>query len=153
MLGLKVSAILAACAYMVVAVPTTDHHGGSMHVVRKLKCPPGDFWWPAKRICLVNRGRLASVINKTPRRSKCPKEWFYKSSEKYCVPRMKRYMKNPTCVRGYTLESDTFLCKPAAASTSTGRGRGRPPGRKKKHISKDDIDYDPSSSKPFVSLH
>ncbi|EUC55632.1 hypothetical protein RSOL_125660, partial [Rhizoctonia solani AG-3 Rhs1AP] len=100
MLGLKVSAVLAACASMVAAVPTYKQTDA---------CGYNYFWFAPKGVCLWNGTKDKCD---PPAQQNCGKNWYWHKSNKYCVPPTSSYG-NAECNDGWNWDDSKYSCVPA----------------------------------------
>ncbi|KDN40910.1 hypothetical protein RSAG8_07778, partial [Rhizoctonia solani AG-8 WAC10335] len=100
MLGIKVSAVLAACASVAVAVPTHKHDS----------CRHNHFWFAPKGHCLqIGYG---DRYNPPPQQN-CGRNWYWHKSYKYCVPSGPSYG-DAGCGDGWNWDNGRYSCVPAA---------------------------------------
>ncbi|KDN37493.1 hypothetical protein RSAG8_10155, partial [Rhizoctonia solani AG-8 WAC10335] len=111
MLGLKVSAILAACIYMVAgARPPSRHVASSSRPAPDLPdCPDGQWFWEAKRICLPRLESTPGPILNPPNGGICRQMWYWHVNG-YCAP-LSPSNNTYRCPRGYRLNPSNFLCE------------------------------------------
>ncbi|KDN43027.1 hypothetical protein RSAG8_06350, partial [Rhizoctonia solani AG-8 WAC10335] len=108
MLGLKVSAILAACIYTVAGVrPPSRHKALSSG---PLVCPSGEWYWAPKHVCLPILVTAPGPDPHFPNGGICRPEWYWHQSG-YCAP-LSPDRRARICPRGYKVNPSNFLCEP-----------------------------------------
>ncbi|CAE6523578.1 unnamed protein product [Rhizoctonia solani] len=119
MLGLKISAILAACAYIVVAVPpVTDSSAPTSTALPPgpHQCLENEWFWPAKSVCLLIQGADHIPI---PEGSVCPFAWYWHVDYNHCAPPGSSALSN-RCPNWYRFDKTRFICvRRPDAPTST----------------------------------
>ncbi|KAF8728451.1 hypothetical protein RHS02_07927, partial [Rhizoctonia solani] len=106
--GLKITAIAAVCASMVVAVPTHKNEDS---------CGHSSFWYGRKSVCLPNNDKDRCD---PPKDRDCGK-WYWNKKFKYCVPSSPTYG-DAGCSDGWKWDDEDDSCVPTYS-------RPTPPGQ------------------------
>ncbi|CAE6454754.1 unnamed protein product [Rhizoctonia solani] len=94
--GLKISAIIAACASMVVAVPTYKNNNS---------CDRDSFWYAPKSVCLPHGTK--DKCN-PPEDRECGK-WYWNKNLNYCAPSSPSYG-DAQCSDGWKWDDGEYSC-------------------------------------------
>ncbi|KAF8674592.1 Amidase [Rhizoctonia solani] len=103
MIGLKVTAILAACASVVVAVPTYKNNNS---------CDNNSFWYATKSICLPNGTK--DKCNPPANQNCGHGVWYWHKDFRQCVPSSPNYG-DVDCSNGWKWDDGKYSCVPAPA--------------------------------------
>ncbi|CAE6472693.1 unnamed protein product [Rhizoctonia solani] len=98
MLGLKISAILAACASVAAAIPTYKSNSS---------CGYNSFWYGPKSVCLPN----GTKDKCSPPANQSCGNWYWHKDLKYCVPASPDYG-DAGCSDGWKWDDGKYSCVP-----------------------------------------
>ncbi|CAE6438600.1 unnamed protein product [Rhizoctonia solani] len=93
MLGLKVSAILSACIYMVAVVHTAlGDIASSFQSPPDTQCPSDKWHWPDKDVCLPTVESVPESTGNPPYDWVCPLNRYWHNG-RYCAPFSQKVLK------------------------------------------------------------
>ncbi|CAE6475462.1 unnamed protein product [Rhizoctonia solani] len=109
MLGLKVSAILAASTYLVVATPTaTASNLRRPNVLpRDNTCLQGQWYWQRLGMCVPEYVNIPDAAPKPPTDAACPTKWYW--NKNHCFPISKAALQN-NCPKGSGWNEQSLRC-------------------------------------------